>query len=104
MRYVLLSILLVACGRGPAGAPGQPGPAGASAVASEYSIVEVVDPCGDAAGIEDEVLLRLSNGEVLASYTSGKDTRFALLSPGTYVTTDGSRCVFTVEASGEVVW
>jgi hypothetical protein len=72
---------------------------------SAYAVVAIEDPCGDAPGIYDEVLLKLASGQVLASFSdnsSGKNTRFALLPPGSYVTTDGSSCHFTLNVDGSL--
>lgn len=83
------------------GAPGATGPSGATAV------TEIIDPCGDAAGIYDEVILRLSSGQLLASVsdnTSGKNTRFSIIPAGSYTTTDGSHCNFTVNSNLSVTW
>jgi len=66
-------------------------------------VVEIVNPCGDMPGKIDEVLLRLSTGELLASFSDtvgGLNTRFALIGPGTYSTTDGTGCTFTVLPGG----
>jgi hypothetical protein len=68
--------------------------------------VAIVNPCGDAPGIIDEVFLQLSNGTLLASFSanaSGLNTRFAVLPAGSYQTTDGDNCKFDVTANGEVV-
>lgn len=109
---LLLLCLLSACGKGPAGergqvgAKGDAGAPGADAALSAYSIVNVIDVCGDAPGIIDEVLLVLANGQVLVSFSenaNGKNTRFSILPPGTYQTTDGSACVFTLTADGQVL-
>lgn len=65
----------------------------------------VVDPCGDSPAVHDEVLLKLGDGTLLASFSdnaSGLNTHFALLTDGSYVTTDGSACYFSV-VNGEVV-
>jgi hypothetical protein len=62
------------------------------------NIVSVIDPCFDGPGV-DEVLLRLSSGVILASYSqnaSGLNTRFAVLGNATYQTSDGTNCTFTV--------
>jgi hypothetical protein len=70
------------------------------------NIVDTIDICGDGPGV-DEVLLRLSNGKILASFSqnaSGLNTRFAILTPGNYVSTDSQNCFFTVQANGNVVW
>jgi predicted nucleic acid-binding Zn-ribbon protein len=69
------------------------------------NIVSIKDPCGDGAGF-DEVFLKLSNGKYLASFSensSGKNTRFSLLADGSFVTTDGTNCQFTVSGSGTVI-
>lgn len=93
---------------GPAGADGLPGIPGQTIIVqapNPYDVTEIVDPCGDSAGIYDEVFLRLSNGLLIASFSdnsNGTNTRFALLTPGSYVTTDGSHCYFTVTNQGSL--
>lgn len=70
-----------------------------------FNAVEVLNPCGDAPGVYDEVLLRLTDGTVLASFSenvNGKNTRFSLIGPGTYQTTDGTGCVFTLTSEGRL--
>lgn len=70
------------------------------------SIVGTIDPCGDTEGAVDEILLKLSNGALLSSFSddsSGKNTHFAYLTPGRYETTDGTHCHFTVTEQGFVV-
>lgn len=108
---LLFCTLLVACGRGPAGdrgpagAQGPAGSDGAAAAMSAYAVAEVLDPCGDAPGVIDEVLLKLANGQLLASFSdnsSGKNTRFSIIPAGSYVTSDGTNCHFTVDSSGAV--
>ena len=77
------------------GPVGPQGPAGSST----YSIVEIIDPCGDAPGKYDEVILKLANGQYLASFSdnaSGLNTRFGILPTGTYQTTDGTGCTFSI--------
>lgn len=86
---------------------GVDGEDGADAPQTPYSIVEVIDPCGDASGIYDEIIIRLGTDELVASFSdnaNGKNTRLSLLVPGTYQTTDGSNCVFTVSGDLEVTW
>lgn len=114
---ILCLISLAACGRkpgpvGPAGIQGERGEAGADgangldASLPPYAVVSIEDPCGDAPGIIDEVLLKLANGQFLVSFSenvSGKNTRFAILPPATYVTTDGSGCTFTITSDGQVL-
>lgn len=80
---------------------------GEDAVTGAYEIVGLIDPCGDAPGIYDEVFLKLANGTVLASFSdneSGKNTRFSILTAGNYITTDGSNCHVHVDGAGNVSW
>ncbi len=84
---------------------GLAGQDGSDAPPSPFTPTEVVDPCGDTANVFDEVLLRLADGTLLASFSddaNGRNTRFARLVAGTYQTTDGSGCVFTVGADGSI--
>ena len=75
---------------------------GTNAPPTPYTPTGLVDPCGDSPGIHDEVFIRLQNNTLLASFSdsaSGLNTRFSVLTPGTYQTTDGSHCTFTVDSS-----
>lgn len=75
-------------------------------VPAPYTPVSVIDPCGDKSGVFDEILLRLSNNQILASFSdnaNGQNTRFSLLIPGSYMTTDGSHCYFSVDNNGNIV-
>lgn len=86
--------------QGPQGEQGEMGPT------SPNSIATVIDPCGDHPTKHDEVILQLENGLLLASFSdnaNGLNTRFSLLGNGTYGTTDGTSCTFTV-SSGVVSW
>lgn len=99
---------------GPAGSPGLDGEDGTDgtngadgrdATLSPYTPVGLFNPCGDAAGVADEILIQLANGQIVVSYSdtsTGKNTRFAVLEPGHYKTTDGDRCYFTVNADGSI--
>lgn len=80
---------------------------GQNAVLDNFNVIEVIDPCGDTAGIIDEVILKLENGQLLASFSddvNGKNTRLSLIPPGSYIDTDGSNCHFTVHNDGSVTW
>lgn len=86
------------------GADGRDGEDGISPT-SPFLPVDIVDPCGDTAGIYDEVLLRLGNGTLLASFSDnagGQNTRFSILVAGSYRTTDGSNCYFSVDSSNQI--
>lgn len=87
------------------GSNGSNGADGADAPINNFTPVAIIDPCGDAPGIYDEVMLRLYNGQLLASFSdniNGYNTRFSILGAGSYQTTDGSNCHFTVDALGNV--
>lgn len=83
---------------GAQGEQGEQGEAGLSADLT-YAIVSVFDPCGPSGGY-DEVILKLGNGKYISSFSenaNGKNTRFVMLSSGgSYVTTDGTNCAFTL--------
>lgn len=101
--------------RGPAGADGedgigrdgidgQDGRDGEDGEDGQDAVLEIIDPCGDGQGF-DEVLLRLSTGELVAYYTSGnRIEHLSIIGPGRYRTTDRQRCLFTVTQELDVVW
>lgn len=87
------------------GAQGEQGEAGVGAPV-EFAVVEMKDPCGDAPGIYDEILLKLGSGKLIASFSdnaNGQNTRFSVLTAGSYRTTDGSNCYFSVDSNNAVV-
>ena len=93
---------------GQAGADGQNGTNGQDGLNanSAYSIVAIIDPCGDGAGF-DEVLLQLADGRYVASFSenkNGKNTRLSVLPAGNYETTDDTGCHFSIDATGTVSW
>lgn len=67
------------------------------------SVVEVIDPCGDGPGY-DEVLIRLSDGNIVAYFESGSNRFLSLLQPGSYRTTDATNCNFTVDNNKKVCY
>lgn len=72
-----------------------------------YSIVDHVDPCGDVPAKYDEILLRLQNGQLIGSISdkiNGENTRLGFIPPGSWYTTDGTGCHFTVTSSLQVIW
>lgn len=90
---------------GPGGAVGPQGPdgePGESTIPSPYDIVEIIDPCGQAA--LDEILLKLRNGTLLGHYSDGNKQYLVVLVPGSYSTTDGYHCNFVVHSNGSVTW
>ena len=87
---------------------------GADAVQSPLDVIAILAPCAidpmhpTTQELSDpmlEVFLRLRNGLVLSSVSqniAGDNTHFGVLSPGTYVSTGTSNCVFTFHADGTV--
>jgi hypothetical protein len=80
------------------GEDGEDGIDGANAV------LEIIDPCGNNEGHFDEVILRLSTGDLLAYFESGSKRFLSIIDPGNYRTTDAQRCYFTVTEDLEVIW
>lgn len=67
------------------------------------NIVSIVDPCGNHPSKIDEVFLKLSTGRIVSSFSdtaAGLNTRFSLLTDGSFSTTDGTGCFFTVSGGG----
>lgn len=87
--------------QGPAGPTGA---AGSNAAPTDYTVVGLIDPCGDSPGY-DEILLRLANGQLMAHYAGGGNLQFlTVIGPGSYSTTDSQACAFTVTADLEVIY
>ena len=78
-----------------------------AAAQGAFASVEIMDPCGDHPTKFDEVLLRLGDGKVLVTFSDtvgGDNTRLALLQgPGSYQTTDGTNCAFSLDANGRLL-
>lgn len=118
---LLVSFITIACGKCPNTIQGPPGQAGTQGVAGiqgptgnpgqdaptlPFNIIGLVNPCGDAPGIYDEVFLKLADGTLIASFSAdaqGDNTRFSVLTPGNYVTTDGDSCYFTIATNGDII-
>lgn len=93
--------------QGNTGATGSQGLPGVDATPNQYDVVSLIFPCGQPVGVIKEVLLRLANGTIIASFSdnvNGLNTRLAIIPPGTYQDTDGTHCVFTVHSDGTVTW
>ena len=76
---------------------------GQNAPVLSYTPVEPIIACGNQVAYK-EVLLRLSNGQVLGSFSqdaSGTMTRLSFLPDGTYMNTDTSGCIFSLSTSAD---
>lgn len=71
-------------------------------LASEDSVVEYYDPCGQKPGAFNEVLLKTRTGKYLCYFESGGNRFLHKLEPGSYRTTDGTKCYFTLNVNGTV--
>lgn len=72
-------------------------------LASEDTIVEQYDPCGNGPGF-DEVLLHTRSGKYLAYFESGSNRFLTVLQTNiSYRTTDQQKCYFTLNNDGQVV-
>lgn len=112
MKYscLVLAVFFSACA-GKDGAPGAQGLSGPQGVPGlDASLpgltpLELVNPCGEAAGLLDEVFIRTADSTLLAvvaDNSNGKNPRLAVVPDGTYVTTDGDNCVFVV-SGGQII-
>ena len=91
--------------QGAQGIAGQNGTNGQDAPVSSLDIVKLITPCPSIVTAFREVLFRLGNGKLLASFSgdgSAMSVRLTLIIPGSYEDTDGSDCHFTVD-SGNVI-
>jgi len=62
----------------------------------DNSVMAIIKPCPTA----KEVLLKFDNGILLAYFENGGNRYLSELSNGSYVTSDGTGCNFTVTGSG----
>jgi len=65
------------------------------------AVNEVINPCGDQVGQYDEVILKLSSGQVVAFFEQGDKRFLSILDNGTYMTTDVQACRFSI-TDGEI--
>lgn len=88
------------------GQDGEDGEDGQDAVISQFAPIDLVNFCGNSSLAWSEVGFRLANGTIVASFSenaNGKNTRWTVIRPGSYITTDGYGCNFTVTVSGQIV-
>jgi len=85
------------------GEDGVDGKDGEDAPVGTYTFTESIDPCGSESQF-DEVLFRTGAGELVAHYSKGNKQFLTFIGPGSYKTTDGTNCLFTVNSDLEVSW
>lgn len=77
------------------------------ALIQPISPVGIITPCGSQSSPWKEVLICLSDGDILSSFSetiSGQDTRLAIIPNGNYIDTDESGCNFTVSSDSNNVY
>lgn len=84
---------------------------GEDAPITAFTFTQEITPCGKESSPWKEVLLCMSNGQILASFSDdmgGTNTRLANIPPGSYMDTDKSGCNFNVtlgeNSSSVVTW
>lgn len=68
-------------------------------LATGQRIMALLDCNGDGPGF-DEVVLRLSNGTLMAYFEQSGRRFLSTLGPGSYATTDAANCPFTINSAG----
>lgn len=105
-KFLIIAALLLtpACGPkgdvGLQGKPGLPGEAGTPAEISAEPFCPSLPGVIGYANIESYLII---DSNVYAVYADKKHTFLTLLTPGTYHTTDGRDCTFTVGTDGSVL-
>ena len=67
-------------------------------------VLETIEPCNDVIVPFPEVFLRLSNGKLIAYFTDfDRNNHLAVLTPNTYMTTDGKDCYFQVDENNNII-
>jgi hypothetical protein len=86
------------------GVNGTDGIDGNDGIISPYSVVNIIDPCGDHPSHSDQVILKLYNGDLMTSVKEGNKTFNVVLEPGSYQTLDKQKCNYSVNVNGDVSW
>ncbi len=84
------------------GVDGNTGATGDAGTDGVSILLEVINPCGDSE--LDQVILKFSDGTIVAHQSNGKNEFLTVLVPGDYQTSDGLKCPFTVTEDGNVIW
>lgn len=84
---------------------GSDGADGNDAPPTALTFVDVIDPCGpERSDGLDEVLFLTADGRYVAyaDHSNGKQGRLSILPAGSYITTDGTGCAFTITNEGDI--
>lgn len=74
-----------------------------TALQLNVTVAGMIDPCGKSSSGYDEVLMRLSDGKVVAYFESGNSRHLSVLETGVrYQTGDLQACQFQVNAVGQI--
>lgn len=68
-----------------------------------HPVIKIIDPCGRES-THDEVILKLSTGELIGHYSDKGKEFLTVLVPGFYETTDFTKCQFRVHNDYSVTW
>lgn len=71
---------------------------------SHLYVVGYVDFCGDNPSYVDEIGIRLSDNSVVVYFKNNSKEFLTKLYPGTFSTTDGTNCIFTVHNNMSITW
>lgn len=61
------------------------------------------DFCGTKAGVYNEIGMVTSSGKIVAYFENGSSRFLSVLKDGSYITSDGTACYFTVSGNGTVI-
>lgn len=67
---------------------------------NQATVSSIIDPCGDHPTKLDSILIVLSSGDILAYVEKSGKRVFTKLPPGSYQTTDGTGCNFSILNNG----
>lgn len=76
---------------------------GTNGTNGQDGIIAIIDPCGKQSNT-DEIFLKLSTGQIIAVYADQGASKIHLveLVEGSWVTTDGTKCYFSVNSEGDI--
>lgn len=79
---------------------GKDGEDGETPATAEFAVDKIITPCGFKAGVYNESLIQLFNGEIIVYFEEGSNRFLNVLQPGSYVTSDKKKCNFYIDSEG----